>query len=232
MKTLSLYLVGLLALWACYSPPTVQAECRVLTSPETYTAGQVVRDPCDAHGTRTVTLTDSNGNPSSVSTTGATATAAAPTYSEAATVTLSTDLAGNERVTLGTLLSGEDQTNNLLMTSGGSTRITQLVGTGGVPSTATDATTTATILPTGRKTFHGLVTCTGTCVQIQKIYGAQESSATVAKSVLVCILNPGASVATTTATDWCTTDLPFSYWFVVTSSTSGTTPLSAVMAMY
>ena len=51
------------------------------------------------------------------------------------------------RVTMGTLLSGEDQTNNLIMTGWGAAKVTQLVGTGGVPSTAGDATGSANLLP-------------------------------------------------------------------------------------
>jgi len=227
MKKLSISLLSLLACWACYSPP-VHASCEVQTTQGTYANGAFIGgDLCDTSGNKYVTLGGSGAAGGF-----GTATAAAPTRSEGVGTSFSFDLAGNARVTLGTLLSGEDQTNNLIMVSGGATRYTQLVGTGGIPTTATDATGTATILPTGRKTFHGLVTCTGTCVQIQKIYGAQESSATVAKSVLVCTLNPGASVATTSATDWCTTDLNFLYWFAVTSGTSGTTPLSAVLAQY
>ena len=172
-----------------------------------------------------VTITGSSGPTSG----GCTATAAAPSYSEGDDEATSCDLAGNTRVTLGTLISGEDQTNNLLMTGSGVPRITQLVGTGGVPSTASDATTTAQVLPAGLKVFHGIVTCTGTCVQTQKIYGAFENSATVAKSVLVCTLENNAS---TTATSFCKTDAPFLYWFVVTSLTSGTTPLAGLFAQY
>ena len=205
------------------SPP-VQAGCVVETS-GSYAEGTNLRDnKCDTSGN----LKTSLGGVAGAGGFG-TATAAAPTLTEAAGANFSFDLAGNVRVTLGTLLSGEDQTNNLIMVSGGATRITQLVGTGGVPSTASDATTTATILPVGKKTFHSVVTCTGTCVQTQKIYGAFESSATVAKSTLVCTLTNNAS---TTATDWCATDLAYSYWFVVTSATNGTTPLAGLFAMY
>lgn len=134
------------------------------------------------------------------------------------------------KVTLVTLLSCEDQANNLCMVGSAVTRQTQLVGTGGVPSTASDATTSATTLPAGVITFHGIVTCTGTCVQTQKIYGAFENSATVAKSVLVATLSMNAS---TTAVDWVRVGpLPFSYYFVVTSGTSGTTPLAGLFAQY
>ncbi len=136
-------------------------------------------------------------------------------------------------VTLGTLLSGEDQgaddadaSGSLIRTSGGRVRMKQLVGTGNIPTTATDATTAAIKLPVGKKHFHEIVTCTGTCVQRVKVYGASENSATVAKSVLVCDLYANAS---TTAVDWCDTDVSFLYWFAVTSATSGTTPLSALL---
>jgi hypothetical protein len=47
-----------------------------------------------------------------------TATAGAPTLVEGSAGSFSFDLAGNARVTLGTLLSGEDQTNNVLRVEG------------------------------------------------------------------------------------------------------------------
>lgn len=159
----------------------------------------------------------------------ATATAAVPSAAEGDPVTLSSDLRKVLRATLADLLFCEDSDNNLCMVSGGKVRITQLVGTGGVPSTASDATTLANILPVGIKTFQALETCTGTCTQTLKIYGASESSATVAKGILVCTI---ALSATATATDYCSTDRNFIYWFVVTSGTGGTTPLSGLFAMY
>ncbi len=164
---------------------------------------------------------------SSIAASLATATAAAPTLIEGALANLSVDLANNLRVTLGTLISGEDQTNNLLMTSGGVVRQTQILGTGGVPSTATDATTTAQIVPTGTKTFFGTVTCTGTCVQTQKIYGDWNSDA--ANGELLCTLTLN---ATTVAFASCIVTTDWSYYYVVTTATSGTTPLAGVFAMY
>ncbi len=203
------------------SPP-VQAGC--LVDSGTYTTGTVLREPlCDTSGNLKTTLGGSSSGGLG------TANAAAPTLVEAASATFSFDLSGNVRMTMGTLLSCEDQANNLCMVSGGAVRLTQLVGTGGVPSTATDATGTANLLPTGVKNFHGIVTCTGTCVQTQKIYASYESSATVAKSILVCTLTIS---GTTTATDYCKTDFPASYWFVVTSATSGTTPLAGLFVQY
>lgn len=128
------------------------------------------------------------------------------------------------------LFSGEDQTNNLLMTSGGVVRQTQILGTGGVPSTATDATTTPQILPTGRKTFTGRITCTGTCIQTQKIYGTWRSTADATLDDLVCtiVLNK----ATADQASCIPTETNFSYWYVVTTLTSGTTPLAGVFAQY
>lgn len=224
MKKLLICCISLLALWAFHSPPQAQAACEVQTATVTYANGAFIGgDLCDANGNKKTTLGGTAGGGFG------TATAAAPTIAEGTGTSFSFDLSGNARVTLGTLLSGEDQTNNLLMTSGGAVRVTQLVGTGGIPSTASDATGTAMALPVGKKTFHGIVTCTGTCVQTQKIYGAYESSATVAKSVLVCTL---AMSASTTAIDYCIVDVPFLYWFPVTSLTSGTTPLAGLFAMY
>lgn len=201
---------------------TPTSICKVETNAPTLLPGQRVPCSMDTSGNLRVAVGGSGGG-------FGTNTAAAPSRVEGSPGSFSFDLNGNARVTPGTLLFGEDSTNNLMMTSGGAVRITQLVGTGGIPSTASDATGTANILPVGLKTFHGIVTCTGTCVQTQKIYGSFESSATVGKSILVCTLTISAS---TTATDYCSTDRNFSYWFVVTSLTSGTTPLAGLFAMY
>ena len=150
------------------------------------------------------------------------------TYSEGASIRGNRyDTGGSMKVTLGTTISGEDQTNDLIKTSGGAVRSTQLVGTGGVPSTASDTTTAATTLPTGKKTFFGTVTCTGTCTQTQKIYGDWNNDA--ASGVLVCTITMS---ATTTAFDWCVTDLNFSYWYVITTNSGGTTPLAGLFVQY
>jgi hypothetical protein len=112
--------------------------------------------------------------------------------------------------------------------SGDVVRMTQLVGTGNVPSTASNATSTATALPIGAKTFLGTVTCTGTCVQTQQIYGDWNNDA--ASGVLLCTLTLS---ATTTAIDACpVVQGNFLFYYVVTTATSGTTPLAAVFAMY
>ena len=203
-----------------------QAECKILEEVPTYTAGHLKDLTCDTSGnlqTEVITGTSPAGGLG-------TATAVAPTLSEAQAGYFSWDLSGNLRMALGVPITGSDTANNAIMTESAVVRLTQLVGTGGVPSTASDATGTATTIPAGDITFHGIVTCTGTCVQTQKIYGSFENSATVAKSVLVCTLTMNAS---TTAVDWCSVkQQPFYYYFVVTSNTSGTTPLAGLFAMY
>jgi hypothetical protein len=78
-------LMGLLILAGIWNADSAWAECRVLSSPETYTPGQVVRDVCDIHGTRTTGFANAAGN---------------------ATV----DANGNMPVTQGTLTAGEDLT--------------------------------------------------------------------------------------------------------------------------
>jgi hypothetical protein len=140
------------------------------------------------------------------------------------------DLTGSRTATLTTLLAGEDQTNNLLMTSGGVVRQTQILGIGGVPSTATDSTTTPQLVPTGNKTFLGRITCTGTCVQTQKIYGSWRSTANAAQDDLVCTITLNAS--TSDQASCANITLNYSYWYVVTSGTSGTTPLAGIFAQY
>ncbi len=225
MKCLRVAMIGLLLSWVFYAPLPAMAECKVLTDDPTYTDGQLKDLRCTTAG-----LLDVNISSGAVSSLG-TANAAAPSLSEGAAATFSFDLSGNARMTLGTLLSGEDQSNNLLMTSGGAVRITTILGSSGVVAAvgADPFTSTATILPVGKKTFQALLTCTGTCTQTQKIYGASESSATVAKSVLVCQLTPS---ATTTATDYCVTDKNFSYWFVVASGYVGTSLLNGLFVQY
>jgi len=222
MKKLCLSLVGLLALWACYSPPSVQAECRVLTTPETYTAGQVVRDVCDIHGTRTTIGADSSGTVTG--TVGGQATAAAPTLVEGTYYGFSLDLAGNTRSTLGTLLSGEDQTNNLLMTSGGAVRQTVVASV-----ITTNTTSAAGIVPVGSKTFYGQVVCSsGACTQTQAIYGDIDSDA--ANGILLCTLTLSGTTRTQDACPVITAN--FSYYYVVTTATTGTSATGAIYAMY
>jgi hypothetical protein len=127
-------------------------------------------------------------------------------------------------MTLGTLLSGEDQTNNLLQTSGGAVR--QTVVTSGV---TTNTTSTAALVPVGSKTFYGQVVCSsGACVQTQAIYGDIDSDA--ANGILLCTLTLS---GTTRAQDACpVVTSAWSYIYVITTATSGTSATGAVYAMY
>lgn len=136
----------------------------------------------------------------------------------------SCDLSGNLRTTLGTLISGEDQANNLIKTSGGAVRQTTV--TMGAAATA-NGTTAAFAIPTGIKTFYGQVSGTGAVIQTQAIYGDVDSDA--ANGVLVCtlVLN-----GTTRDNAYCRTDVPFLYWYVVTTATSGTSATGAVYVHY
>ena len=78
---------------------------------------------------------------------------ATPTFADLTSINaLICDTSGNQRVTLGTLLAGEDQTNNLIATSGGVVRQTT------VESQITDTTSAAVAVPVGSKTFMGVLT--------------------------------------------------------------------------
>lgn len=161
---------------------------------------------------------------------GGTATAANPTLSEGAAATNSYNLSGELRVDPGVLV-GADQTNNLVQTSGGVVRTTQILGTGGVPSTATDATTTPQIVPTGNKTFTGRVTCSGgTCGQTQKIYGTWRNTADATKDDLICTITLNASTSDQASCSGIYQN--WLYYYVVTTATSGTTPLAGVFVQF
>lgn len=146
----------------------------------------------------------------------------------------SCDTAGNQRETLGTLLSGENQgtsqATSFIATSGAVVQFVQILGTGGVPSTATDATTTPIAINTGRKTFTGRITCTGTCVQTQKIYGTWRNTADNTVDNLICTITLNAT--TSDQASCANINLNFSYYYVTTTATSGTTPLAGVFVQY
>lgn len=159
---------------------------------------------------------------------GAASTAAAPTLVEGATSALSEDLSGNLRVTLGTLLAGEDTTNSLIKTSGGVVRSTTM-GTGLV--VAGDATpTTAVALPVGSKTIYGSVTGTGAVTQTQKIYGGLTSGVTATTGVLLGVLTLSGTTTVVDALPPITAN--FLFYIVVTSATTGTGATGVVTAMY
>ena len=155
------------------------------------------------------------------------ATAAAPSLTEGSANSFSSDLAGNVRTALGTLLSGEDQTNNLIQTSGGAVRsVTMATGlvVGG------DGTPTAPVtVPTGTKTFEGTVDGTGAVAQTQIIYGGFTSGVTATTGEPICTFTLS---GTTHAHGVCVSTAPWPFYIVVTSATPGTGATGAVMAAY
>lgn len=137
----------------------------------------------------------------------------------------SCDTAGNKPVTLGTLFSGEDQTNNLLMTSGGAVRSTTMAS-----AVTTDTTSAAVALPVGSKSIYGSVTGTGAITQTQKIYGGITSGVTSTTGILLCTLTLSGTTAVYDACPVMTAN--FLYYIVVTSATTGTGASGNVTAMY
>jgi hypothetical protein len=130
------------------------------------------------------------------------------------------DTGGNKKVTLGTLLACEDQTNNLCMVSGGAVR-----GTEGnlINSAVGDATSAAFTLPTGYKTITGRITGAGAVAQVITIYGGTSSSMAAATSDVVCTITlSGTSGAAGTALSCPPFIASFLYYKAVTSGSSGT----------
>lgn len=134
------------------------------------------------------------------------------------------DTAGNKPVTLGTLFSGEDQTNNLLMTSGGAVRTTPMAS-----AVTTNTTSSAVGLPIGDKTIYGSVDGTGSVTQTQAIYGGLTSGMTTTNGTLLCTL---VLSGTTHAHDQCTVSGPWLFYIIVTTNTTGTSATGVVTAMY
>ena len=219
MKQLSILALGLLGLWAFYSPPVVQASC-VVEGTTTYAVGASLRDDkCDTSGAKKVTTGGAAG------TAGGTANAAGPTLVEGTLYGFFMDLAGNLRVTLGTLLAGEDQTNNLLMTSGGAVRSTTMAS-----AVTTNTTSAAAVLPVGSKSIYGSVTGTGAITQTQAIYGGITSGVTSTTGILLCTLTLSGTTAVYDACPVMTAN--FLFYIVVTTATTGTGSSGTVTGMY
>ena len=205
MKTrMYLLAIGLLALSTVAMTAEARAECKVLDAVPTYTAGQLKDHTCTTSGYV-------NFNLASGTLTGlGTATAAAPTLSEGAAASFSFDLAGNTRFTLGTLISGEDQTNNLLMTSGGVARITTL---GSVTSATTS---TPALIPTGAKALMGqIINATSETKAITAtVYGNWTNSTT--GGIEICRIELPSTATTLQLQGLCPISvnaIPFTYWY-------------------
>ena len=135
---------------------------------------------------------------------------------------------GPSSVLLDTLLSGEDQTNNLLMTSGGVVRTTTF-------SSVTSATSsTITSVPTGPKTFMGqIINATSETKAVTAlIYGNWTSSTT--GGILLCTLTLPSTVTVLQLQDACpvvTANFKF-YYYTVSAYTSASSAPFTVYAMY
>ena len=124
------------------------------------------------------------------------------------------------RTTLADLISGEDQTNDLIQTSGGAVR-----GTEGnlINAAVGDATSAAFTLPIGSKSITGRITGAGAVAQTIKIYGGTSSGMAAATSELLCTITlSGTSGAAGTAAMCPVITAPVLYYIAVTSGSSGT----------
>ena len=132
------------------------------------------------------------------------------------------DTAGNVDVTLGTLFSGEDQTNNLLMTSGGAVRKTTLAS-----GVTTNTTSSAVAVFTGTKTIYGQVVCSsGACTQTQEFFCDIDNDAANGTSLGLLTLS-----GTTRDQGYFTYTAACSYVYVITTVTTGTSATGAMYAM-
>ena len=130
------------------------------------------------------------------------------------------DSNGNLIMSLGTLISGEDQTNNLLMTSGGAVR-----GTEGnlINSAVGNATSAAFTLPTGSKSITARITGAGAVAQVITIYGGTSSGMAAATSTVLCTITLSGTNGAAGTADMCPViTAPVLFYIAVTSGSSGT----------
>ena len=151
--------------------------------------------------------------------------ATAPTVVEGTANSFSGDLSSNVRITQGTLMAGEDQTNNLLMTSGGVARMTTF-------SSVTSATTSSvSAVPMGAKTFVAqIINATSeTKAATLTIYGNLISSTT--GGIALCIITLPSTATTLQLQDSCPiTSVNFLYYFY--TATVYTSASSAPLTVY
>lgn len=116
-----------------------------------------------------------------------------------------------------------DDSIDAVKTTGADVRQTTLAS--GVTTNTTSSTST---LPAGNKTFFGIVTGTGAVTQTQQIYGNYTNS--TSNGVLLATITLS---GTTTAVDaTAVSAAAYSYYYVVTTNTTGTSATGAVYAMY
>jgi hypothetical protein len=152
----------------------------------------------------------------------ATATAAAPSYVEGYTqAALSVDLSGNLRTTMGTLLAGEDQPNNLLMTSGGKARQLQVL-----TNVSTNTTSATFLLPVGVKSGDFSMVCNAgastDCTIAIAVFGNFKNTTTNGQLLCNVVLPTGSATTIGICPDFSTN---FAYYFFTTTAVAGTSPV-------
>jgi len=133
-------------------------------------------------------------------------------------------------VTMATLFSGEDQINNLLMTSGGAVRSTTMAS-----AVATNTTSAVISPPIGSKSIQGILTCNAgaatNCGITFTVYGSfLNTQATGTKETLCTATIPTGAAVTSAACPVITAAFP--YLWTETTGVAGTSPSLTVYIGY
>lgn len=212
---IGLTVVLLLGGWSLSGPPAY-ASCIVDTASYNYPDGTPIHDDkCDATGAKK--------GANSITSLG-TNTAAAPSNAEGSQGSFSFDLNGNARVTPGTLLFGEDSTNNQIHVGGGQVLTFTLMT--GVTTNTTSATQ---LVYGGGKTFMASVSGTGAVSVTVDIYGDITSTATTNNWLCTIIVPSVSTFSSAKCFKQISEDFP--YYHAVTSSISGTSATVEVVAV-
>ena len=138
------------------------------------------------------------------------------------------DSAENKYVTQGTLTAGEDQTNNLVMTSGGLPRSSAIM-----TSVSTNTTSSTVILPIGSKSIKGTLTCNAgaatNCGVTFTIYGNETNSAANGEQLCQVVIPIGLAITPGTCPAITT---PWMFMYATTTGIAGTSPSLNVTGMY
>jgi hypothetical protein len=153
---------------------------------------------------------------------------ATPTFADLTSINaLICDTSGNLMTSSGTLAGGEHvgatEGEGYMRTTGGIVRQTTLTS-----AVTTDTTSAAVELPTGAKSIYGQVVGTGAVTQTQAIYGDVDNDA--ANGILLCTITLSGTTRTQDACPVITA--AYSYFYVTTTNTTGTSATGAVYAMY
>lgn len=148
---------------------------------------------------------------------------AAPTYPDGSTVSAeSCDTSGNQRMTLGTYLTGEDATNSLFRVSGGAVRTVNLM-----TGVTTETTSAAAAVYSGGKTPWAKGTAAGAFTATVSFYGDNDTTTTGGEHICTVVIS-----ATTSGVAWCpqfTKDYP--YYYAVTTAFTGSPTVTADMTV-